>query len=314
MNSPPQCAIIAGPTAVGKSRVALALAERLGAAEIVNVDAYQVYRGLAVLTDAPAAAARARVPHHLVECVDPGVAMDAAAYAALARRALDDIRGRGRRALLVGGSGMYLSAIFGLLGGMPPSDPTLRADLDAKPNAELLALLDARDPLAGRRIDRHNRRRVLRALEVCLLTGQPYSSLRADWSGGRTAGGGAQFPPGVLLLRPRGELAARIARRSGWMLDNGAIEEVRALAPQPAPTAAKALGFAEIREHIAGRCSRNECRARIEAGTRQYAKRQLTWFRNRAAFPALDISGLSDDEAAAQAAARLDAAAAAAAD
>ncbi len=291
-----QCVIIAGPTGVGKSQLALELAAIVGGIEIVSIDAYQAYRGLEVLSAAPTPAMRRQVPHHLVSCIDIGVELDAASFGRNARRVITEINQRGRTALLVGGSGLYLGAVFGTVSGMPAADHELRASLDALTTGELLAELDRRDPIAGSKIDRNNRRRIIRALEVCRLTGRAYSSMRSDWSGGASARD-QQYPPAVLVTRPMPELAERIAARTRAMLDNGAIEEVQH-AGELSSTAARTLGVDQIHGLLAGKITLGECCQQIAIATRRYAKRQLTWFRNRTTFPELDLSGASTRESA----------------
>lgn len=182
---------------------------------------------------------------------------------------------------------------------MPESDPAVRGAIEAMDGAERLALLDRLDPVAGARIDRRNPRRVIRAIEVCRLTGRPYSSLRVDWSG-RAGGVGESprtvIPPGVLLTRRRDELNDRIRRRAGEMLDAGAIGEVCRLPPL-ATTAQRTLGVREIRRLLDGEISKDGCVEAIATATRQYAKRQMTWFRNRTSLPEINLTGLAPDEA-----------------
>ncbi len=291
-----QCLVIAGPTGTGKSQVAVELAEQLCRAEIVNIDAYQVYRGLEVLTAAPDSELRSRVPHHLVACAELSTEMDAASYARLARDVIRQVTEHGHTAIVVGGSGLYLSAVFGAVSEMPAADATTREHLEEKSTTDLLVMLDRLDPVAGQKIDRKNRRRVVRAVEVCLLSGQPYSSMRSDWSEGVSACSQG-YPPAVLLCRPREELLARIAKRTREMLESGAIAEVRQ-AGAAGSTASQALGVKEIRQYLAGATNLDGCYEKLLAATRQYAKRQLTWFRNRTDFPEIDIAGMSASEAA----------------
>lgn len=281
----PEVFVVCGPTGSGKSETAVQVAEALRDTEIVGVDAYQVYRGMEVLTAAPTREQRARVPHHLVGCADPCLPMSAFEFAGLARDALEDIRGRGKRALLVGGSGLYLATIFGAAGDAPPSDPALREKLEALPLDELVRRLETLDPVAAAHIDRANPRRVVRALEVCLVTGSTFSSLRADWGSGGADTLRAAYPPGVVLAPERDRLAARIRARAEAMLDAGAPEEVRALGATVGVTASQAIGFHEIRQMLEGVIDRSACVEAIAARTRRYARRQMTWFRNKLPFP-----------------------------
>ena len=181
--SPLAPVFLAGPTAVGKSAVALALAESLGG-EIISVDSMQVYRGLDLGTAKPSAAERARVPHHLLDVVELSEAFDAAQFVRLATAAVVEIQARGRVPIFCGGTGLYFKAWLEGLGEAPPSDARVRAELEAAPLSELLAELEQRDPLTYARIDRQNPRRVIRAVEVIRLTGKPFSAQRANWNPG----------------------------------------------------------------------------------------------------------------------------------
>jgi tRNA dimethylallyltransferase len=172
--------LIAGPTAIGKSEIALLLAEKIGG-EIVSVDSMLVYRGLDIGTAKPSLEERARVPHHLIDVVEITEAFDAAKFAALARRTVAEIGSRGRTPVLCGGTGLYFKALLEGLGDAPPADEILRAELEATPLADLLRELAERDPAAYEKIDRQNPRRVIRAVEVIRLTGKPFSQQRAGW-------------------------------------------------------------------------------------------------------------------------------------
>lgn len=294
---------VTGPTGAGKSALAVAVAVAVGA-EIVNTDAFQLYRGLEILTAAPAEAERARVPHHLYGVLGPGESCDAARYASMARVALAAIAARGRPALVVGGSGLYLKALTHGLSDLP-SDAALRAVLEVRSLEDKIAELRALDPVGAAAMNLANPRHVERALEICLLTGRPASEGRSAWSAPDPAG-----LRGVMLTWEREELYRRIGRRVEAMFDAGVVAEVAALTGVPAagsgdfggreaepgaggsggvcasgggppfsPTAEKAIGLREIREHLAGRLSRAEAVALIQQGTRRYAKRQGTWFR-----------------------------------
>lgn len=262
---------ICGPTASGKSGAALAIARRLGA-EIVNADAFQLYRGLETLTAAPGRAERAEVPHHLYGVLDPVDSCDAARYRELALPVLDGIRQRGTLPLIVGGSGLYLKFLSHGPSALPPGDPKLRRELEQEPLGELNRRLAELDPETAASIDHRNPRYVQRALEICLLSGRPASELRRSFR---------NDPPdlrGLLLAWPPEQLDERIHRRTRAMLDGGAIEEIAAL-PSAAGTAAKAIGVPEIRAHLRGELDRAACEERLAISTRQYAKRQRTWFR-----------------------------------
>src|SRR5579862_7838225 len=180
-SSHPSSILIAGPTAVGKSEIALRLAERLGG-EIISVDSMQVYRGLDIGTAKPTPAEQARIRHHLLDVADLSEPFDAARFVSLATKAIQDISGRRKIPILCGGTGLYFQALQGGLGHVPPSNPTLRAQLEALPLDQLLREISERDPIAYEKIDRANPRRVIRAVEVMRLTGKPFSDLRSDWS------------------------------------------------------------------------------------------------------------------------------------
>ncbi len=263
-----------GPTGCGKSAVAVALAERLGG-EIVSADAYQVYRGLEVLTAAPAAAERERVPHHLVACMSPAEGNDAATHARKAAACLADIRARGRRAIVTGGSGLYVKFISHGISPAPPSDPALRAELSALPLSELVRRLQEADPEGAAATDLHNPRYVARNLEIVLCGKKPLAAWRNNWQP-------EAMGPGFMLCRPTPELDARISRRAALMLAQGALDEVSTLLQAGTPlssTAEKTLGLSLIREHLNGSMTRQELENALALATRQYAKRQRTWLR-----------------------------------
>jgi tRNA dimethylallyltransferase len=264
--------VIAGPTGAGKSELAVEVAERCGG-EIVGADAFQVYAGLELLTAKPSPALLARVPHHLIGEIPLTERFHVAQYLALATRRLAEIRARGRLPIVVGGTGLYVRALTRGLADLPPADPALRAELEALPLAELQARLATLDPEAARWLDFQNPRRVIRALEVTLLTGKPFSSFRENWSVSAPEG-----LIGVVLTREREELYQRIDRRVEAMFRDGVIEEVRQTG-ELGPTAGQTLGLREIHAHLRGELSEEECIAAIQQATRRYAKRQLTWFR-----------------------------------
>jgi len=272
---PERLFFVCGPTASGKSARALEIAKELDG-EIVNADAFQLYRGVEVLTAAPSAADRLEVPHHLYGVLAPTDTVDAMAYLRLVVPVIDDLLSRGNTPVITGGSGLYLKFLSHGPSPLPPGEPALRAELDALPLDALVDRLRALDPAEAARTDLHNRRYVSRALEVCLLAGVPCSTLRDDWEAA-TASRAAKLR-GIVLQRPRTELHERIARRTRLMLDGGAIEEVAALR-DIAPGLEKAIGLREIRQLLDGGIDRPACEELINAATRQYAKRQDTWFR-----------------------------------
>ncbi len=266
---------ICGPTASGKSALALKMAAELDG-EIVNADAFQLYRGLEIVSAAPGAEDMRGVPHHLYGVLDPTEAADAGTYMRMAQPVIEEIRRRGRTPIVTGGSGLYLKFLTHGPAPLPAGDPELRASLDARPLEDLVAELERVDPVEASRTALKNRRFVSRALEICLLTGAKASDLRDCWeSRTREITAGLR---GLLIQRTRADLHARIAQRTRAMLDGGAIEEVAALA-RVSTNCEKAIGFREIRSLLIGEMDRATCEERINAATRQYAKRQETWFR-----------------------------------
>ena len=271
--------LLAGPTASGKSAVALALAEAIGG-EIISVDSMQVYRGLDLGTAKPTAAERRQVPHHLIDVAELTEAFDSAKYLALAHAAVDDIRQRGRVPILCGGTGLYFNVWLNGLGDSPPPDAALRAELEAKPLPELLDELARQDPVTFDEIDLNNRRRVVRAVEVIRLTGRPFSLQRAAWPERAPALAGRSFG----LLRHREDLHRRINRRVDEMFAAGLIEETRGLLARGLEgnrTALQAIGYRQVVEHLRGERGRLETIELVKQRTRQFAKRQSTWFRGQ---------------------------------
>ncbi len=271
-----------GPTGVGKTAFAVALADRLGA-EIVGADAFQIYREIPLLTAAPTNAQRAAVPHHLVGTIPVADPFDAATYARAARTALADIHRRGKRALIVGGTGLYIRALTTGLDPTPPVDPSLRAELNSLPLPALLARLQTHDPSAAAQIDTANPRRVQRAIEICETSGRPLADFRSTVVDKPTNG--------ILLTRDRTELLARIDDNVNAMFSADVESEIRQLGAV-GPTAARTLGLREIQAVLCGQSTRREATDAIALATRQYAKRQLTWFRNQLNFCPLDLTAL----------------------
>lgn len=275
----PRLIAIVGPTAVGKTAISLQLARELGG-EIVSADSRQIYRGLDVGTDKASPAQQAEVPHHLLDVMAPDQVLTLAEYQRAAYTAIEDIYARGRLPLLVGGTGLYVRAVLDGL-GIPEVSPdaALRAELEAYAARHgalaLHARLAALDPVAAGRIDHRNVRRVVRGLEVCLVTGQPISALQA-----------AAPPPyrilRIGLTRPRGALYARIDRRVDEMLARGLLAETQRLleagyAPQlPALTG---LGYRQMIQYLQGELSYDAAIAAIKQQTRRFVRQQYTWFR-----------------------------------
>lgn len=281
--------LLAGPTAVGKSEIALLLAEQRKG-EIISVDSMQVYRGMDIGTAKPSVAERARVPHHLIDVLDITASFDVARFVQLALAATAEIQARGRLPILCGGTGLYFKALLDGLGEAPPADPGLRAKLREVPFSELLHELAALDPETYQRIDRQNPRRVIRALEVIRLTGKPLSQQRTQWSQSSPSLPHASW--GYVLSRPEADLRRRIDRRVEAMFRQGLVEETAALRKgglEQNITASLALGYRQVLEHLDGVKSLAETIALVKARTRQYAKRQMTWFRGQHPFTWITI-------------------------
>jgi tRNA dimethylallyltransferase len=272
---------IVGPTATGKSALALALAEVLRG-EIVNADALQVYRGFDIGTAKPGPVDRERVPHHLIDILDPSEVYSAGEFARRAREAIADIQGRGRLPIVVGGSGLYLRALFFGISPIPPGDPEVQGALRERLAAEGLASLRAElariDPPTEARLAPGDTQRVLRALEVARVTGRPLSSWIAEQPFGTQAIAAVR----VGLTLPRAILYDRIAGRVVWMLEAGWLEEVARLLRlglSPRLPAFQAIGYRQLVRHLEGDGSLEQAIAGIVQETRRFAKRQETWFR-----------------------------------
>ena len=273
---------VTGPTSVGKSEFALSLAQK-HAGEIVCADAFQLYRAWPVLSAQPTAMEKARVPHHLFGSIPDTEEMDAARFAGLARQAIADVVARGRLPIVVGGSGLYLQALISGLPHLPAIDPAVREQVRTMTLDEMVARLGELDRASLSVIDRHNPRRVARRLELTLQTGQPASGLLVE----------QPVPPGlrgVVLTRDRDELNARIATAVAARLAGGGIEEVRVAHDVAGRTAGQILGWREITALLENKIDRATCAELVTIATRQYAKRQLTWFRAKSTFPEENLS------------------------
>lgn len=296
-------AVIAGPTATGKSALALALADRLGG-EIINADSRQIYRGMDIGTAKPSASDRLRVPHHLYGLIRPDEPFTLTNYLALARQAITDIAGRGKLPILTGGSGLYVRAVLrGMAPPAVPPNPSLRAALEQQARTAgvetLLAELQAADPLAAGRIDPRNLRRIIRALEVIRMTGKPFSAQ------------GAETPPPydaiqIGLTLERNELYRRIDARVDAMIAAGLVDEVRGLLAagyRPDLPAFSSLGYREILAMLRGEMTLAEAVTAIKHHTHRFARQQYTWF--RLDDPAITWFAAGLPDLAARAAARL---------
>lgn len=270
--------VIAGPTAAGKSELALQLAESL-AGEVVNGDALQLYRGMDIGTAKLPAAERRGVPHHLLDVLDVTDYATVAAYQSQARSAVSDILARGRTPILVGGTGLYLQSVVDDL-QFPATDPAVRAALEqelaAIGDAALYARLAELDPVAAARIQPRNSRRVIRALEVIALTGRPFSATMP------TRGEFRFDAIWFCVDRETGDLDERIAVRVNSMVDQGFLDEVRALSKiglRDGVTASRALGYQQMLAVLDGTLSMDQAIADTISGTRRYVRRQRSWFR-----------------------------------
>jgi tRNA dimethylallyltransferase len=264
---------LVGPTASGKSSIAVETAEALGA-EIVSADSMTVYRGMDVGTAKPTEAERARVPHHVLDVADPRAPFTVAEYQRLAREAIADIGSRAGLPLVVGGSGLYFRAAVDDL-KFPPSDPAVRAQLETEDSDKLARRLKEQDPDALSFIDPANRRRVVRALEVIELTGRPFSSFREEWD--------RYEPATVAGLRVSDEtLDARIRARLVAMLEGGLLDEVRRLIGigcRDALTSSQAIAYREAIAVLDGLMTEGEFLEESARATRRLARRQMSWFR-----------------------------------
>lgn len=277
--------ILTGPTGSGKSALALDLAERLNA-EIVSADSMTLYRGMDIGTAKPSAAERARVPHHLIDVLNPAESANVAWWLREAGRVVGEIESRGRTALIVGGTPFYLKAIICGLFDSPPADQELRRALEEEAERSgplaLHTQLAQVDPISAGRLHPNDVRRVVRAMEVYRLTGKPLSEWqKQSWWDGQEP----QFSPNQCLCLdlPRDVLYDRINARVDAMFAAGWVDEVRRLeAMSPGREASMALGYREIGLHLNGSASLQETIDEIKMRTRQFAKRQLTWFRGLA--------------------------------
>jgi tRNA dimethylallyltransferase len=267
---------VCGPTASGKSARAIALA-RLWAGEIVNADAFQLYRGLETITAAPSPQDQSIVPHHLYGVLSPNETCDAQRYRSLARPVIDAIIARGKTPIITGGSGLYLKFLTHGPSPLPQGNAALRAELDALSLEELVAELQTVDPVEAAQINLLNRRYVSRAVEIFRLSGIPASEQRQNWE--HVSKEKENELRGIFLQIPRPLLHERIAARCRDMLEHGAIAEIAAHRDHLSTTCRKAIGVPQILDLLDGKIDHDTCLQLIIHATRQYAKRQETWFR-----------------------------------
>lgn len=274
----PGSIFIVGPTASGKSNLALELAERIGG-EIISADSMQVYRGLDIGTAKPTTTERRRVRHHLIDVVDLNHSFDAAQFVEMASVAEREILSRGGVPIVCGGTGLYVKALLQGLGSSPPSSRELRKVLETTPLELLLEELRQSDPTTYARIDRQNPRRVVRAIEVIRITGKPFFNQRSDWQTGSSPA-----LPVFGISRPMTALHMRINTRVDDMFSQGLIQETQLLLANGLdrnPVAMQSIGYRQVVEHLRGERSLAHTVELIKTKTRQFAKRQMTWFRRQ---------------------------------
>jgi tRNA dimethylallyltransferase len=288
---------LTGPTASGKTAVGVALARRLGA-EVLALDSMTLYRGMDIGTAKPTPAEQCGIPHRLIDIINPWESSSVSQYRQWAKEAVDAVEQRGARALFVGGTALYLKTLLrGLFRG-PGADGDLRQRLeqDAVELGDFMLhdRLTALDPATAARLHPHDRRRIIRALEVFELTGKPISAFQAEHD--QPAPTDVQV---FALELPRASLHDRINRRVLRFFDLGLVEEVRGLqaAERPlCPVAAEAIGYREVIAMLAGRASLSETIERVQARSRQFAKRQATWFRGLAEVRSVSVAEDEDPE------------------
>lgn len=293
----PPSIVVVGPTASGKSALAMALARRAGDIELISADSMQVYRGMDIGTAKPTPAERAEVRHHVIDLVEPHESFSVSDFQREARRAMTEVVDRGGRCVVVGGTGLYVQSLVDDL-DLPGQYPAVRTELELEQDTPALhRRLVACDPVAASRMEPTNRRRVLRALEVTLGSGRPFSSFGP--------GLGTYRPTAhrmVGLELPRDQLDIRIEQRYERQLAEGFLDEIRRLRDAPgglSPTAAQALGYKELAGHVRGEQSLDEALALAVARTRRFARRQQRWFRRDPRIMWLDARAVADDPSAA---------------
>jgi tRNA dimethylallyltransferase len=278
----PVLRVLTGPTAVGKTEWALRWAEAQGA-EIVSCDSLLFYRGMDIGTAKPTAAERARVPHHLIDICEVTEQASVTHYVTLAKRAVEEITGRGRAVLVTGGSGFYLKSFLAPVADEVAVAPELRVEVRALPLAAALTRLRALNPAGLGALDTANPRRVTRALERCLASGRPLADLAAEFA--RQPAAFADWRVELTRLdRPPAELEQRIEARVAAMLGHGLVDEVRRLRAaglERNPSAAKAIGYREVIDFLEGKLPEAGLAAEIGQNTRALVKKQRTWFRTQ---------------------------------
>ena len=268
---------LVGATGTGKSSIALSIAKHIGG-EIVNADAFQIYKGIQIVTASPKPIALEQIKHHLYGALELQEDCNAARYSELANDQIKDISDRGKTPIIVGGSGLYIKSLTHGLSNLPPANHELREKLNKMSHEELISRLEKCDPVGASQINLKNRRYVTRALEISILADRPMSEIKNEWE--------KHHPKfkGILLQRPRQELYERINLRVEQMVMHGLIDEINSLPENISSTAKKAIGIQETQLHLEGKTSLEECINSIQQSSRNYAKRQITWFKREKGF------------------------------
>lgn len=273
---------LCGPTSVGKSTFAIELAKQLDG-EIVGADAFQVYQGLPLLSATPSKEQLREVRHHLIDFLPITETCNAGRYRTMALPVIEKIVEQKKVPVITGGTGFYIHSLISPLDPLPPSDPTLRASFNAYSLEQLIEQLNKHDPEAINLIDAKNRRRVERALEIVIQTNRPLAASRQQQK--------ISTAKGLLLIRNRDELYERIEQNVHSMFEQGVIDEVAKLDDMPISTTAEMMiGLKEIQSLRRGEISQERAIAIMIQKTKNYAKRQLTWFKNQHNFPILNLS------------------------
>jgi tRNA dimethylallyltransferase len=273
--------VLCGATATGKTGVAIALCQKLDG-EVLGADSVQVYRGLDIGSAKPTLEEQAQARHHMVDVADPDEEFDAARFQKLADAAIGDMQGRGKRVVVAGGTGLYIRALLHGLAPAPPVDETLRVKLSMEWDESTPQVMHRRlaelDPEAAAKLHPNDRQRVLRALEVCIATGEPFSGMQKA-HGFKSV----RYPHALIgLMRPKPELDERIAKRCRLMWEQGFVDEVRGLLDKgvsPQARGMQSLGYRHALNYLSGEWSKEQAMELMIRDTRRYAKRQLTWFR-----------------------------------
>ena len=278
----PRLFFLVGPTAVGKTAIAAEVAAECNC-EIVSADAFQVYQGMEIVTAKPSPETLGKVHHHMIGVVPASKCFDVARFHSMAAQSIADIITRDKYVLVAGGTGLYVRALTHGLADLPTANPAIREELAPLSLNQLQTQYRSLDPEGFLKIDSNNPRRLTRAIEVCILTGRPFSDFRKEWERQPDNIGG------FLLQRDREDLYRRIELRTEEMVRSGLFEEIQDLS-ELSPTASQAIGVSEAQQFIRGEITKAEAINRIQQLTRNYAKRQMTWFKKEAAFAPIDAA------------------------